>query len=148
MFDACEVRVCVLWGVCVPCVVISVQCCCLVSKVTSVSLPAASWASGQTAPPSPPSHIEHPPPAPDCFYTVTHSSSQRQCSLLVKVPPPPTLALPANVITIIITTLYIIHINVIIMIITYMLSMTLQKKEKTQCCTFLDILKKYKKVFL
>lgn len=51
--------------------------------------------------------------------------------------------------TIIITILYIIHINVI-MIIKYMLKHDFAKKkeEKKQCCTFLDILKKYKKVFL
>lgn len=48
--------------------------------------------------------------------------------------------------TIIIPILYIIHINVI-MIIKYMLKHDFAKK-KRQCCTFLDILKKYKKVFL
>lgn len=50
--------------------------------------------------------------------------------------------------TIIIPILYIIHINVI-MIIKYMLKHDFAKKEeKKRCCTFLDILKKYKKVFL
>lgn len=52
--------------------------------------------------------------------------------------------------TMIITILYIIHINVI-MIIKYMLKHDFAKKKtkkRTQCCTFLDILKKYKKVFL
>lgn len=53
--------------------------------------------------------------------------------------------------TMIITILYIIHINVI-MIIKYMLKHDFAKKKTkkttTQCCTFLDILKKYKKVFL
>lgn len=47
--------------------------------------------------------------------------------------------------TIIITILYIIHINVI-MVIKYMLKHDFAKKrkKKTRCCTFLDILKKYK----
>lgn len=50
--------------------------------------------------------------------------------------------------TIIITILYIIHINVIMMI-KYMLKHDFAKKrKKKRCCTFLDILKKYKKVFL
>ncbi|XP_010792658.1 carboxypeptidase B-like [Notothenia coriiceps] len=48
---------------------------------------------GDMAPPGPqdrprPPRLHHtlstPTPPPDCFYTVTHSSSQRQCSLLVK----------------------------------------------------------------